>query len=146
MTRSRCNIVVVGLSILILGACTSQPTNSPSDTPTKVGGMTECTVEAVQPFVTAYIELSDANNQMPIKDLQCANGWAVASGILGLKNAPSDGPQGAPTSIVLEAEGQFWIVKDKVKVCGTYNAEDPETVPTDAEIPGALYLSGCLAG
>lgn len=123
---------------------TASPTNN--STPTKVGGMTECTVAAVQPFVSAYVELSDPNNQMPIRNLECSAGWAVASGILGPKDAPTGGPQGAPTSIIMEAEGQFWIIKDKAKVCGTYDPNNPEKVPADALVPIALYKSGCLAG
>lgn len=128
---------------LTLAACASDGSTTPDQT---VGGMTECTVEEVQPSVTTYVELADPQNQMPIRDLQCADGWAVASGILGPKDAPVDGPQGAPTSIVLEAEGQFWIVKEKDYVCGTYDPESPEAVPADALIPADLYLSGCLAG
>lgn len=129
------------LAIALLAGCSSGEQGVPS-----VGGMTECTVEAVQPFITAYVELSDAKNQMPISDLQCADGWAVASGILGPQDAPADGPQGAPTSIILEAEGQFWIIKEKADVCGTYAPDAPEDRPEDALIPADLYRSGCLAG
>ncbi len=127
----------------ILTACGA---SAPQPAPTKVGGMTECTVEAVQPFVTAAVEALDPNNQMPITDLQCADGWAVASGILGPKDAPANGPQGAPTSMVLEAEGQFWIVKEKADVCGTYDSTNPTAVPADALVPADLYTSACLAG
>ncbi len=138
----RSRLYILGLA-LVLSAC---GTATPEPTPTKVGGMTECTVTAVQPFVTASVESLDANNQMPITDLQCADGWAVASGILGPKDAPADGPQGAPTSMVLEAEGQFWIVKDKADVCGTYDSAQPNAVPADALVPAALYTAACLAG
>jgi hypothetical protein len=70
----------------------------------------------------------------------------VAAGVLGPKDAPADGPQGAPTSVILEAEGQFWIVKEKAGVCGTYDPESPDAVPDDALVPAALYVSACLAG
>lgn len=146
MKGYRVGIAAVALAIIGAIGCSGATSSSSTDEPTKVGGTTECTVDAVQPFVTAYVELSDPQNQMPIDDLQCAKGWAVATGILGPKDAPSDGPQGAPTSLVLEAEGQFWIIKDKARVCGTYNADDPESVPDDAEVPAALYVAGCLAG
>lgn len=131
------------LAVFALVACSNGAT---SPEPTNVGGMTECTVKAVQEFVTAYVESTDPNNQMPIRDLQCDSGWAVATGILGPKSVATDGPQGAPTSVILEAEGQFWIVKEKTKVCGTYDSNSPEAVPADALVPARLYQSACLAG
>lgn len=136
--------LIIAMLLLALSSCTAAPERTPS--PSKVGGMTECTIPAVQPFVTAAVELQDTTTQMPIRDLQCAEGWAVASGIRGPKNPPANGPHGAPTSMLLEAEGQFWIVKDKARVCGTYNPETPTALPKDALVPAALYTSGCLAG
>jgi len=62
---------------------------------------------------------------------------------LGAADAPADGPQGAPTSFIFEAEGQFWIPKAVADVCGTASGTE---VPADALIPAALYPSGCLAG
>lgn len=142
MLQSR--ISSVFLAIMLAG-CASQSSDI-GRTGQTGGGITECTTVAVQPFVTAHVESSDPNNQMPISDLQCADGWAVAAGILGPKDAPGGGPQGAPTSIVLEAEGQFWIVKDKADVCGTVDPNAPESRPDNALIPTALYESACLAG
>lgn len=150
MRRTRIGVAAMILSATVLSACSNGSNSTPSETstpgPTKVGGMTECTVKAVQPFLTNYVEYVDKANQMPIRELLCANGWAVATGILGPKNAPANGPQGAPTSVILEAEGQFWIVKDKAKVCGTYDSNAPDALPADALVPAALYKSGCLAG
>jgi hypothetical protein len=126
----------LALAGLGLAACSSS--DSASETP-MVGGMTECTKEAVQPAVDeAVLALGSSDNQMPIENLDCADGWAVASGTLGPKDAPADGPQGAPTSFIFEQEGQFWIPKDKAQVCGTSEA--------DSEVPAALYMSGCAAG
>jgi hypothetical protein len=44
---------------------------------------------------------------------------------------------------VLEAEGQFWIVKDRADVCGTPDANDPTKVPADAQVPAAIYQPAC---
>ena len=128
----------VAIAGLGLAACSSSDSASSSASPSMVGGMTECTKEAVQPAVDAAVTALGGDNEMLIADLQCADGWAVASGTLGPKDAPSDGPQGAPTSFIFEQEGQFWIPKDKAQVCGTSES--------DAQVPAALYTAGCAAG
>lgn len=130
-------------SVVVLAGCSS---GSSTASPSVVGGMTECTKEALQPAVDEAAKAMGADNQMPIDNVQCADGWAVVDGILGPKDAPADGPQGAPTSMIFQAEGQFWIPKDKAVVCGTYDANSPDTVPADAEVPADLYPAGCLAG
>ena len=69
------------------------------------------------------------------------DGWAVTGGVLANKANPD---MGAPTSFVFEQEGQFWVVKDKAKVCGTNPTTT--TAPADALIPATLFLPGCAAG
>ena len=106
-----------------------------------VGGMTECTREALaEPATQAALALG-AGNLYTMEDLTCADGWAVTSGLLASKDNPQ---MGAPASFVFEQEGQFWIPKDKATVCGT----NPTTTtpPADAVIPAALFLAGCAAG
>lgn len=125
----------IAAGALALTACGG---SSDSQESPMVGGMTECTTEAVQPAVDEAVAALGGDNQMPIDDLQCADGWAVAIGVLGPKDAPADGPQGAPTSFIFEQEGQFWIPKDKAVVCGT-SAED-------SEVPADLWTAGCAAG
>jgi hypothetical protein len=117
---------------------------SSSSEPEAVGGMTECTKEALATPAQDAATALGADNAYTIDTLECADGWAVTSGILGPKDAPADGPQGAPTSFIFQAEGQFWIPKTQEQVCGTYNADTPDAVPADAEIPEALYTAGCL--
>lgn len=117
---------------------------SSSSEPEAVGGMTECTKEALATPAQDAATALGADNAYTIDDLECADGWAVTSGVLGPKDAPADGPQGAPTSFIFQAEGQFWIPKTQEQVCGTYNADAPDAVPADAEIPEALYTAGCL--
>jgi hypothetical protein len=106
-----------------------------------VGGMTECTKAALAEPATSAAQALGANNLYSIDELNCADGWAVTSGLLASKANPQ---MGAPTSFVFEQEGQFWVPKDKAKVCGT----NPTTTtpPADAVIPAALFLAGCAAG
>lgn len=119
---------------------TSTSSSAATSTP-MVGGMTECTKEALAGPALAAVQAMGPDNLYTVDSLECADGWAVTGGVLSSKANPS---MGAPTSIVFQQEGQFWVVQDKAKVCGT----DPVTTtpPPDAAIPAALFLSGCAAG
>jgi hypothetical protein len=114
---------------------------SSSSTAPMVGGMTECTKDALTQPATNAAQAMGPDNVYAISDLHCADGWAVTGGVLANKSNPD---MGAPTSFVFEQEGQFWIPKDKVKVCGTNPITT--TAPADALIPAALFLPGCAAG
>jgi len=142
---------LVGLAAAGLTACATSSTEpaAPSSTvaasisPTTpmVGGMTECTKDALAQPATNAAQSMGPDNVYAISDLQCADGWAVTGGLLASKANPD---MGAPTSFVFEQEGQFWIPKDKAKVCGTNPTTT--TAPADALIPAALFLPGCAAG
>jgi hypothetical protein len=127
----RVGVVVVSSLLLTgtLGACSSESDDM-------VGGMTDCTFEAVGEAAEQYAESLGDGNEYGVDNLECADGWAVTSGILG------DGSgQGAPTSFIFEAEGQFWVPRSQEDVCGTY---EDGSYPTDATIPEELYEIGCL--
>ena len=117
-------------------AATTTSTSSPM-----VGGMTECTEDALAQPAAQAAEALGADNLYTVDELTCADGWAVTSGLLASKDNPQ---MGAPTSFIFEQEGQFWIPKDKSAVCGT----NPTTTtpPADAVIPAALFIAGCAAG
>ena len=131
--------IVAGLALLAACAVTACAANSTE--PPVAGGMTECTRDALAGPATAAARAMGPDNLYTVDDLHCADGWAVTAGLLSSKGNPK---MGAPTSFVFEQEGQFWIPKDKAKVCGT----NPTTTtpPADAVIPAALFLPGCAAG
>lgn len=106
-----------------------------------VGGMTECTKEALAEPATAAAQALGSNNLYTIDELNCADGWAVTSGVLSSTDNPD---MGAPTSFIFEQQGQFWIPKEKAEVCGTNPVTT--TAPSDAEIPADLFMVGCAAG
>lgn len=136
------NMALTGiLAVLGLVACGSEPEEGP-----RVGGMTECTEEAVGKSAMALVKSRSEANHFVLDHLECAEGWAVASGMIGPVDAPEDGPQGAPTSLIFQQEGAFWIPKDKPRVCGTLDPAAPLERPMDAEVPAALWLPGCAAG
>lgn len=123
----------------------SPTTTSSSATPTStspmVGGMTECTKEALAQPATMSAQALGPNNLYTIDTLSCADGWAVTTGLLSSKDNPG---MGAPTSFIYEQQGQFWIPKEKAQVCGTNPVTT--TPPADAEIPADLFVVGCAAG
>lgn len=115
---------------------------SASDTGTPmVGGMTSCTKEALAQPASMAAQAMGADNVYAVEELYCADGWVVTAGLLADKANPT---MGAPTSFVFEQEGQFWVVKDKARVCGTNPTTT--TAPADAVIPDALFVPGCAAG
>lgn len=124
---------------------TTSATTSTSAEPTSsspmVGGMTECTKEALADPATTSAQAMGPNNLYAIDTLSCADGWAVTTGVLSSTDNPG---MGAPTSFIFEQQGQFWIPKEKAQVCGTNPVTT--TPPADAEIPADLFVVGCAAG
>lgn len=128
-----------------VSGCSTEPNTaapaSPTTARTDTGGETQCTKEQLADAAASAARALGADNVYTIDDLQCADGWAVTSGLLASTQQPD---RGAPTSFVFRAEGQFWVVQDKAKVCGT--KPTTTTAPADATIPASLFLSGCAAG
>lgn len=135
----RRTLIFASTSLLAMAALAGCSSSSES-----VGGMTECTKDAVGAAAQEYAVSLGADNLYTLDALQCADGWAVTTGILGEANAPADGPMGAPTSIIFEQEGQFWVPKQPADVCGTPFPSTDGKRPADAQIPEALFESGCL--
>ena len=131
--------LVIGLG---LAGCSSSDTSadvttSPSASSSVIGGMTECTQQAIEPTLKA--ELTGDAQLMDFSNLMCSDGWATVNGLVG------DGKQGAPTSFIFEQEGQFWIPKKAADVCGTVNYKhNPVQYPSDAQVPEVLFESACL--
>jgi len=137
-------IAMAAMATSALAACSSGTTTAESASPAMVGGMTECTDAAVGAAAQQSAEALGADNVFTMENLQCSQGWAVATGTLGTGSTDANAPQGVATSFIFQAEGQFWVPQDKSKVCGS----DPAATqaPADATIPADLYLSGCAAG
>jgi hypothetical protein len=137
-------IGIAALSASTLAGCSSSSSTTESAAPSAVGGMTECTEAIVGTAASEAAAALAAGNVFTLENLACSNGWAVASGTLGDGSTASDAPQGAPTSFIFQAEGQFWVPQDKAAVCGS----DPAATaaPADATIPADLYAAGCAAG
>ena len=136
-------LAIAGLSACSSGGTATEATAAAAASP--IGGMTTCDKAALDSSVQAAAVALGADNVFTIDTVECASGWAVVTGILGAADAPADGPQGAPTSFIFEAEGQFWIPKAVADVCGTPWPNTSGTdAPADALIPADLYASACL--
>ncbi len=150
--RRSSSIALLSLASAGLIACAASPdrqaptsdlvqASQPPSSSVTVGGMTNCTQENLGKAATGAAQALGADNLYTIDDLLCADGWAVTTGILANRNDPDFG---APTSFIFEQEGQFWVLQDKGKVCGTMPTTT--TAPVDATIPASLFISGCAAG
>ena len=136
-------LAIAGLSACSSGGTATEAAASAAASP--IGGMTTCDKAALDSSVQAAAVALGADNVFTIDTVECASGWAVVTGILGAADAPADGPQGAPTSLIFEAEGQFWIPKAVADVCGTPWPNTSGTdAPADALIPADLYATACL--
>ncbi len=87
----------------------------------------ECTTEVLQPLVNEQADMLGRGNVMPIGDLQCADGWAVATGTLQ--------PKGEPASFIFQGQGSEWVWQSPAEACG-------KTAEKSA-IPDSLFAAGC---
>ena len=108
-------------------AATTAATDTTASTGTTdtVGGTATCDaaslVEAAQGADPNVTGLDDPNA------FKCADGWAYASVDTG------SGSDQYAVVVVFEAEGQFWVPKDRAEVC---------TAPGD-QVPESLYQMAC---
>jgi len=100
-------------------------TTASTGTTDKVGGTATCDaaslVEAAQGADPNVTGLDDPNA------FKCADGWAYAS------VDTEDESSAYAEVVVFEAEGQFWVPKDRAEVC---------KAPGD-QVPESLYQAAC---
>ena len=92
-----------------------------------------CDSASIQKGVDAWAKAYGGGEKATLPEdpgaFRCADGWAVA-----FPNSGS-GDTAVTVTVVMEAEGQFWIPKDRAKVCGDSAA--------DSEVPKQLYRDAC---
>lgn len=115
------------ISLAFLSGCAgggeSSPTSPPatSSAATVGGPPATCSKAALGKSVSAA---GRAQGQTWVLDsVQCADGWAATTVTVEGKYDATE---------LFEAEGQFWILKDRSKVC-----------PKPSEVPQAIYKVGC---
>ncbi len=142
MTTSRIGGLVVALlaaGALVAGCGSSSDTasdttakaetaTSSTSTDQKVGGTATCDAAAIEK--AAQDSPGYENQKVVLEDsssFKCADGWAYA-----FINAGT-GDEAVTGTVVFEAEGQFWIPKDRATVC---------KAPGD-QVPAAIYEPAC---
>lgn len=104
--------------------------------PPTVGGTVRCTQNELANTIEAG--LAPSQRLESVDGFACSEGWAYAQATI----ASTAGPALQSTQ-VFEAEGQFWIPKDRAAVCGTVAPTAPATRPADAQVPAAIWTAAC---
>jgi len=112
---------------------------APAAQESMVGGTAACDEAAFTQAMDDQLAAEGNGEKLfSIDDFQCEDGWAVVFPTVG-----SDEENAYTITAVFEAEGQFWIPKDRMEVCGTQNMDDPTAYPTDAQVPESIYQPAC---
>jgi hypothetical protein len=106
---------------------TAATTTASTDTGEKVGGASTCDNASISKAVEDT-STSDAPAVLATPDsFKCADGWAYAFANVGTGN------EQFTVTLVFEAEGQFWIPKDRQKVC----------ISPGDQVPASIYKDAC---
>ena len=101
-----------------------------------IGGMVTCTQADLGDVIQKG--LSKGQVLVSVNSFTCADGWAYAFATTG------DGKgNNIEQTFVFEAEGQFWIPKNRAQVCGTVSAASPGTRPADSQVPASIWSNAC---
>lgn len=115
------------------GATTASPNTS------RVGGTAVCDEASLRSAIEASYSAEGADTKLlRVNEFECSDGWAVVFPDVGTNEENA-----VTVTEVLEAEGQFWLVKDRGAVCGTVSADDPATRPDDAQVPTDIWADAC---
>jgi hypothetical protein len=140
--RSATVAAVLLLGSLGLAGCSSSgesTASSPAPTESVIGGTATCDEATLQAAVEAAMAESDSDMKvLSVDGFECADGWAVIFPTVGTTEENA-----VTVTEVLQAEGQFWLVKDRQEVCGTPVEGDPTAVPADSQVPAAIYQPAC---
>lgn len=140
MHRRSAVAVILALGALGLAACSSGSTASESSaSPSVIGGTAACDEASLRSAVEAALKESQPDlSILSVDGFQCADGWAVIFPTIGTTEEDA-----VTVTDVLQAEGQFWLVKDRQEVCGTPVEGDPTAVPADSQVPAEIYQPAC---
>ena len=102
-------------------------TAAATTTDQKVGGTATCDQASISKAVEATGTAKEPNTLATPTSFECSDGWAYAYVNSGTGDAEYTG------TTVFEAEGQFWIPKDRQKVC----------ISPGNQVPKAIYQPAC---
>jgi hypothetical protein len=140
--RAAAAVLVLALGSLGIAGCSSSgesAASSPAPTESVIGGTATCDEATLRAAVEAAMKESDPSMSIfSVDGVECADGWAVLFPTIGTTEENA-----VTVTEVLQAEGQFWLVKDRQEVCGTPVDGDPTAVPADSQVPAAIYQPAC---
>jgi len=106
---------------------TAATTTASTDTGQKVGGASTCDYATISKAVEDTSTKEGPVTLATSTSFKCADGWAYAFVNVGT------GADQYTATLVFEAEGQFWIPKDRETVC-----KSPGN-----QVPAAIYQDAC---
>lgn len=128
-------LVTAASGALLLGCSGDDSSSNPPAQSADNGivtGSAKCDRSSLEEAVQSWSQANgDAKVELPDSpgSFRCADGWAVAFPDVGT------GQDAVTVTAVFEAEGQFWIPKDRAQVCGTNAAQ--------SDVPKSLYKDAC---
>ncbi len=108
----------------------------PVAAPSVIGGTATCTQTGFSDVIAAG--LPKAEVLVSVDKFQCDSGWAYAFATIGDGKGHDIG-----VTDVFEAEGQFWIPKNRSQVCGTPVSGHPDQRPADSPVPAGIWANAC---
>lgn len=142
MTRITAALPALAGSVLLLAACSSGTTTeepAASGSASMVGGMATCDEATFTQVVTDQLAADgEGLTLFSLDGFECVDGWAAVFPTVGTTEEDA-----VTETLVYEAEGQFWIPKDRGEVCGTVDESDPSAYPADSQVPEALWQPAC---
>lgn len=132
-------------ALVALSACASNgsgqaPLDSPESSPSLIGGMADCDQAALAD--TAEGVIAPDQKVESIDGFGCADGWAYA--FVSVGPADGSGTGGYTMTMIFEAEGQFWVPKDAMDVCGSASTGSSQPVaPGDSLVPASIWQDAC---
>ncbi len=108
------------------GSSSSRSTSTATAVGGGVGGVAKCNADQIGKAVAGVGENENKTAVIANGSFRCADGWAVAQTLVGTE------PNQTDETMVFEAEGQFWIPKNRATVC-----------PNPSQVPKSLYDQAC---
>ena len=130
--------ILLTLAVLSMGvtACSSK---DDSATDPSVGGTAVCDEATLSAAITDNLVATGSQEKLLSLDgFTCLDGWAATFPTIG-----SDADTAITVTEVFQAEGQFWILKDRSEVCGTADMNDLTAYPADSQVPEGIWQDAC---
>jgi len=129
---------LIALAMLSMGltACSSSEDSATDPT---VGGMAVCDEATLSAAISDNLVATGSEaSLLSLDGFTCRDGWATTFPTIG-----TDAETAITVTEVFQAEGEFWILKDRSEVCGTTDMNDPTAYPEDSQVPEGIWQDAC---